>query len=275
MITSCQVCGNATVAGLALCPRCVKTLQHALTNIGVSYADLDRAPTAGVRRRGSATPDPTGTAAAGLRLDPVSAADLDATNTLTTWARVFADDRPQAGQPPRTVPEIAGWLSDNLRSVTTLGWAGDMTRDLLGVEHHLKGVVERLRTGNYLGICGAEHELEDGSTTACTEPVYAHALRPSVTCRCGTTWDAHARRQQLVRDAEDELLPVAGIARLAAVFTGEVNVAKVEARIRQWAHRGDVEVVDIHTISGRPRKVYRVGDVLDLLARDTPQRTTA
>jgi hypothetical protein len=312
--TTCQHCPATTTGGAALCPRCLKTVQHALTNIGASYADLDRVTFGGVRRRGSTASDPTWTRAAAIRLDPLTAADEVATNALTTWARVLIDDRPQAGTMPRTVPELAIWLSDHLRSISTLGWAGDMARDLLDAERQLKRVTERLRTGNYLGLCGnviRPEVVHDSRSCACSchlsellsrdapgafacdvpggchpdepavpaelcvQPLYAPTHRSAVTCLCGGTWDVQARRQQLVRAAEDELLPVAGIARLAAVFTGEVNVAKVEARIRQWAARGKVEVADIQRIDGRPRRVYRVGDVLDLLALDTQNRHTA
>ena len=305
--STCHMCPARTTDGLALCARCIKTLHHALTNISANYADLDRAGTGAVRRRGTGVSDPTGATASGIRMDPISAADLDATNTLTTWARVLSDDRPQAGPPPRTVPELATWLSDHLRSIVTLSWAAEMTRDLLGVERLLKDVAEKIHAGNYLGICGhvlQPETVHDARSCGCschlTEPPFGcdvpggchpdEPVVPAVTCtavlygfggsgtvtcpECGTAYDAPARRRQLVRAAEDELLPVAGIARLAAVFSGEANVGRVEERINKWAQRGKVEVADVRTIDGRPRKVYRVGDVLDLLA-NTPDRTSA
>ncbi len=312
----CQMCGARTPSGLALCARCVKTLHHALTNISANYADLDRAGSSAVRRRGSTVSDPTWTRVSAVRIDPVSAADAAATNALTTWGRVLADDRPQAGLPPRTVPELATWLSDHLRSIVTLGWAAEMSRDLLGIERQLKRVAEQIHAGKYLGVCGqvlqpeAVHDARscgcschDVTTyggaapgrcdvpggchpeelvvpaVSCTAVLYAPSERDTVTCQhCGTTWDTQIKRRALVREAEDELLPVAGIARLASVFTGEVNVGRMEERIKKWAQRGKVEVADVRTIDGRPRKVYRVGDVLDLLANpssNTPDRTSA
>lgn len=255
---------------LALCPRCVKTTQHALTNIGANYADLDRIATHGVRRRGSAVSDPTWTRVSAVRIDPITAADHTATNTLTTWARALVDDRPGITAPPITVPELVTWLTDHLGSVTTLPWAGDLSRELLALERALKQVTQRARTGNYLGRCGGRQ----GEGPPCDQPLYAGHEQRTIVCRCGATWDARSRRQQLVRAAEEELLPATSIARLAAVFTGEVNVGRMEERIRKWTQRGRVEAVATHTIDGRPRRVYRVGDVLDLLTEDTPKSAT-
>lgn len=270
-VTTCQHCRTAETAdGLALCPRCLRTGRHALSNIAAYYADLDRVPTGGApRRTRSATPDPTGVAAVAIVLDPVSAADDDATNTLRTWARALVDDRPGISPPPARVPELSAWLADHLGSVATLPWAGDLSRDLLGVERLLKRVAERARTGSYLGACG--HDLGE---QACAQPLYAGHDQRWVTCRCGARWDVGVRRQQLVRAAEDELAPVAVIARLAAVLTGDVSVARLEGRIHKWTQRGRVTHVGTKVIDGRPRRVYRVGDVLDLLTSDTPSRGT-
>lgn len=254
---------------LALCARCLRTGRHALSNIAAYYADLDRVPTSGAPRRSrSATPDPTAVAASAIVIDPVTAADDDATNTLRTWARALVDDRPGISPPPARVPELSAWLAEHLPSVATLPWAGDLSRDLLGVERLLKRVAERARTGNYLGACG--HDLGEDT---CSQPLYAGHEQRWVTCRCGMRWDVEVRRQQLVRAAEEELAPVAVIARLAAVFTGEVSVGRLEVRIRQWSARGKVTHVTTKVIDGRPRKVYRVGDVLDLLTSDTPTRS--
>lgn len=300
---TCTKCTAETADGMALCERCGKTAGHALTNIAAYYADLDRVPTStGFRRRSSSTaPDPTGLAAAVIGVDPVSAADAHVTNTLTTWARVLVDDRPGVGSPPTRVPQLAPWLAERIDSVSTLAWAGDLLRDLLLAERLLKRVAMRARVGNYLGTCGnllRAETMHDGRTCACSchladppfdcdipggcgaeyavleaqhcdQPLYAGREDRWVSCPCGATWDARARRQQLVRAIEDQLAPVAVIAHLAATITGEASVGRLEERIKKWTQRRKVEAVTTQVIDGRPRKVYRVGDVLDLLT-DTP-----
>lgn len=292
---TCQKCAATTADGIALCERCSKTADHALTNIAAYYADLDRVPTdSGFRRRSTTAPDPTGIEAAAVRQDAVSAADEDVTRSLTHWARRLADD------PPSRVPQLVPWLAERLPTIVALDWAGDMLSDLLVSERLLKRVAQRARTGNYLGVCGntvrpeAGHDqrscacschlgpeyacdVPDGcgpeyvvvEAEVCDRPLYAGHDDHWVTCRCGVTWDARARRQQLVRAIEDELAPVSVIARLAVTITGEASVAKVESRLKVWAHRGKITALTTQVIDGRKRKVYRVGDVLDLLA-DTP-----
>jgi hypothetical protein len=302
---TCRKCTAKTADGIALCERCQQTATYALTNIAAYYADLDRVPTSDDnRRRGNSAPDPTGVAAAAVRVDPVTVADQEVTNSLTTWARCLVDDRPGVGLPPARVPQLAPWLSDRLPSIVTLAWAGDMLADLLVSERLLKRVAQRARTGNYLGVCGNQTNIEvvhdwqvcgcschlgDAyvcdvtggcgtdvvlvQTSICDRSLYAGHDDRWVTCGCGATWDARARRQDIVRAIEDQLAPVAIIARLAAAFAGEASVGQVEARIRKWAERKHIRHVTTKVIDGRERRVYRVGDVLDLLA-DTPEQKT-
>lgn len=297
--TACKYCTAETTNGLALCGRCQRTADTALANIAAAYADLALIPLERGLRRGSSTPDPTGIAAAHIVVDPVTEADDAATNTLTTWARCLVLDRPQVGRPPRTVNDLAPWLAKHTITIATLPWAGDYLHGILRTERHLRKVASRADTGSYVGVCGNEitasrrHDetscwcachlggdecepeygpdgcgREYGEITAetCTEPLYAPRAAALVRCRCGANWDVRARRQALVRQAEDELAPVAVIAHLAAVFSGEASVGTLEARIRQWAKREEIRHVTTKVIDGRPRKVYRVGDVLDMLA---------
>lgn len=304
--TTCQHCTAETSNGLVLCSRCRRTLGTALTNTAAYYDDLARVPVrAGVRRRSNTAADPTGISAAAIIRDPIAEADDQATNVLTSWARILVDDRPQVGPPPRTVPDLAPWLGEHTTTIATLAWAGDYLQEMLRIERLLRKVASRADTGSYVGVCGrtvtetrrhdetscwcachleaAECDVPGGcggefgdiAEEICTEPLYAPTHARLVRCRCGASWDVRARRQQLVRQAEDELAPVAAIAYLAAVFTGEVSVGKLESRIRQWVQRNKLTAVTTKVIDGRPKKVYRVGDVLDLLARDTPRRRSA
>lgn len=118
------------------------------------------------------------------------------------------------------------------------------------------------------GGCSPEQPVI--GAVACQRVLYAQAEDRWVNCRdCGSTWDVRGRRELLMRRAEDELAPVAVIAQLAATITGETSVGKIEARIRKWVERNRIKAVTTKVIEGRERRVYRVGDVLDLLA-DTP-----
>lgn len=289
-------CEAKTNPGITLCEKCQRTTEHALTNIVGYYADLDLVPTAGVKRHGNTAADPTGIAAAHIINDPVTEIDDETLDTLTRWAR-----RLNAMRAPLAVPDLAPWLARHLSTIVTTAWAGEMQRDLLRLERRLRKVAARADTGQYVGTCDNVIQPElvhDQRTCACSchlGEVYAcdvpggcgveyavldaqvcghrlYAPRDTRTLKCegcGSFWDVRARRQQLVRAAEDELAPVAVIAHLAALWIGEPSVSKVEGRIRIWVHRKRIRHVTTKVIDGRDRKVYRVGDVLDLLT-DTP-----
>lgn len=291
-------CEAKTNPGIRLCEKCQQTTTYALTNIATYYADLDLVPTMGVKRRGNTAADPTGIAAAHIIRDPVAEIDDETLDTLARWAR-----RLHAGRAPRAVPDLAPWLTRHLSTIVTTAWAGEMLRDLLRLERRLRKVAARADTGQYVGTCDNEIQPElihDQQTCACAchldeafacdvpggcgveyavleaqlcgHPLYAPRDTHSLKCRgCGSFWDVRARRQALVRKAEDELAPVAVIAHLAALWIGEPSVAKVEGRIRIWVHRKRIRHVTTKVIDGRDRKVYRVGDVLDLLT-DTPTK---
>lgn len=299
-MSSCTKCTADTSDGIVLCGRCRTTAYYALANIAAFYADLDMVPTTGVvRRRSNTAADPTGLAAARIVRDPVTEVDDAAVETLNRWASHLA------GRAPRAVPDLAPWLTKHLDQVATAAWAGAFLAELLVLERRLRKVAARADTGSYVGICGRVVEesrrhdetscwcschLQDGEcdvpggcgrdvgeieAVTCTEPLYARRDAQLVRCRCGASWDVRARRQQLVRDAEDRLAPVAVIAHLVAVFTGETSVGRIEARIRQWVQRDRVSHVTSQVIEGRPRRVYRVGDVLDLLTSDTRKQRSA
>jgi LSD1 subclass zinc finger protein len=189
-----------------------------------------------------------------------------------------------------------------MTAIAGLPGAGLLVAELLGLERRLRKIAARADTGQYVGACGNVTRAEvvhDQRSCACachlgpeyvcdvpegcgaeyvvlepevcTRPLYATRGAGWVRCACGASWDVRARRHQLVRDAEDELAPVAVIAHLAALWIGEPSVAKVENRLKVWVHRQKIKAVTTQVIDGRTRKVYRVGDVLDLLT-DTPAK---
>ncbi len=300
---SCDHCTADTPDGIVLCDRCRKTASVSLTNIAAYYSDLDRVPTTGgQRRRSNTAPDPTGGAVSAAGVDPVTEVDYLATSTITTWARCLHDDRyGLVRTPPIGVPALSGWLEAYLPTIASLEWAGQMLSELLVLERRLRRVVSGADTGQFVGHCenqvspeqnhgaatcacachqaldepcdmpgGCSPEVVTIEAQTCGEPLYAATGDRWVRClACNSTWDAPARRRQLVLSAQDELAPVAVLAHMAAAFIGEESVGKLEARIRQWVQRSKLEGRGTKVYEGRPRKVYRMGDVLDLLT-DTP-----
>jgi hypothetical protein len=89
-------------------------------------------------------------------------------------------------------------------------------------------------------------------------------------CRtCGTFWSVAQRRDQVIAQARDALLPVAVIARaVVQLLEGEPSQQRLEARLRKWVERGLLDDYGVRVLEGRPRRVYRLGDVIDRLTRE-------
>lgn len=297
---TCTHCGAATTDHLALCPRCQTTLTVALVNVPAYRADLERIrPGERVRRRGVHTSTPP------TRLDPPVrdriAETMDAVDsTIATWCRALADDRPTITAPPTGYRLQCAWLEQHIATIATLEWAAEALRDLLAAERLLLRELDRSDTGWYAGQCGnvlAEERVHDGRTCACgchdggpcdipdggCHP--EQVLIPAVVCerglygvpghgwvhcpKCGSTWDAGARRAILLREARHEVAPVAVIARaVVGLVDTEVSVERLANRIDQWVRRGRLSDLGVRVLDGQHRRVYRLGEVFDLVMRE-------
>lgn len=296
MSLTCDHCTAEVTNGLALCARCQQTLTVALVNVAAYHADVLRIqPGQRVKVRSSYKSSPPPSSAA---YDPISAAAAEVDNTIGTWSRVLADDRPEAGQPPKTTTLRCGWLEHHIPSIATLAWANALLRDMLAAERALRRILDKADTGWYAGKCGwvlAEERPHDGFTCACachqgeTCDVAGgcgdEVVLPAVACQrglyatpdnnwircpeCGTTWQVGQRREQLLTEARDEVAPIRIIAKvLVGLLDNEVSEERLAKRIDKWVERGQLTSLGVRVIDKRPRRVYRVGDVWDTLTRE-------
>lgn len=273
---SCQHCTAETTNGLALCGRCQRTLARALGNVTSYHSDLFTLapPPAGVRRNGD-TKDPTGSMVARLGTsDPVGDLADRARNTLSTWVRALVEDRPGVTWPGNSVSAMAQRLSQHLRSIATVSWAGEFAREVIRLELDLRRFVEANKERWYAGVCGW---INDPSTPEvfCTRVLYADPDQERVRCPiCQTSWPVAERRAILLDEARNVETNVATIARaLVTLLDGEPSQARLERKINKWIERGRIERRGHVDTDGRIRKTYRLGDVLDLLLA-TPDPTT-
>lgn len=299
--TTCRHCTATITNGSALCAASQQTLRVALVNAAAYYADLDRIrPGSGVRVRSSyvSTPPP-GTNAAPDKI----AAVLEATDGMVSgWARILVDDRPQAGPPPTNTGSALGWLESHTPSIANLDWAGEFIRDVIASEKTMRRLLDQSDTGWYAGKCGATLKPErphDGFTCECACHLGVECDLPecvpgtiaAVSCdrglygtqgvswiycpQCGATHDATTLRDNLMREARAELAPVSVVARaVVGLLDTETSVAKLANRIDQWVSRGRLHDLGVRVLvpGGKPQRVYRIGDVFDLLGapKDEP-----
>jgi len=203
--------------------------------------------------------------------------------------------------PGLDVKHACAWLEHHRKSILTLEWAAELLRDLLAAERLLRRILDKADTGWYAGTCGHEiapERVHDDTSCGCgchhgydqcdemmgeTGCGREYEVLPATTCErglyatigvnwvrcpeCGRTWDVSARRDMMMREARDRAAPVSVIARaVVGLFEHEVSVERLANRIDQWVSRKRLMDVGVRVLEdGKPHRVYRVGDVFDLM----------
>ncbi|WP_293785018.1 hypothetical protein [uncultured Aeromicrobium sp.] len=297
---NCLHC-TAPTAGTTLCNACRTTLKVALDNIASYHGELlsigNSATPIRARRAGHADSVLTAiTSDNAPRPDDPDMAAAETKNLITTWARIILEENPPATYPADTVRALVGFLIRHLRTIATADWADQITTDMLTLERRIRRIVERGRGRWYAGICsailraerphdglscacachnavgtpcdieggcGLEYDTVDGEI--CERDLYAIPGYSYVRCPdCKTQHSVAARRATLLAEARETLLPLSVISTVCVtLLEDEPSVERLLKRLRKWAERGDLIWAD-HDGGTR---LYRVGDVLDLLAR--------
>lgn len=207
--------------------------------------------------------------------------------------------------PIDTTTSMCAYLLRMASTIAAEMWAPDLLDELLDLEKRLRKFVDRPSERWYAGICGnplADDREHNGTTCGCDchnavglpcdvpggcgleyavvpgarcdYPLWAAPGTPFVRCReCGHTWATTERKATLLDEARDRVLTLEVILQIAETLgTPAMRSPKNPERVRQWAARGKVRVLGERVVHGKPRPIYRVGDVLDLLdpPRDTP-----
>jgi hypothetical protein len=273
---TCMWCTAEVTNGLALCQRCQVTLSVSLVNVAAYFADVDKIrPGQRVKVRSAyrSAPPPS--------IEPAHdkiAQALDDTATIVYgWARNLEDDRPGVlKELPLSTESRCGWLEAYVASIATLEWAGECVREIRECERDLKRILDRADTGKYVGVCGNEigREEYDGETYPinCQRHLYLPATANWVTCpECGRSWDGKDRQKEMLAQARDELAPIRVIASVVVHLSDdEPSVERLTRRIEKWVDRGRLQDYGVRVLEGRPRRVYRIDDVLRLAL---PKRT--
>lgn len=271
MKTTCMWCTAETSNGLALCQRCQTTLSVSLVNVAAYFADVDRIrPGQRVKVRSAyrSAPPPA--------VEPAPDRIAEALDHVATivfgWCQNLEDDRPGVTPELPTLTERrCGWLEGCVTSIATLPWAADCLREIRDCERMLKTILDRSDTGRYVGVCGNEigrSEL-DGEvvSVSCPRHLYLPPTTDWVTCpECGRSWNGKERQAAMVAMARDELAPIRVIASvIVQLVEEESSVERLTRRIEQWVQREKLNDYGVRVLDGRPRRVYRIDDVLKLV----------
>lgn len=274
---NCLNC-TATTTGLALCNRCIETLTIACVNVAAYYGDVEKIqPGQGVRSRST----PKSTPPPGFepeRIDRISETLDHVTVIVVGWARNLVDDRPGSGPMPTTFVRVVGWLESHRNTIATLEWAAECLREMVDCERRLQRLLDRSDTGRFVGQCSAHiGDDADGEAVLCDRALYASDSVSWVRCpQCGVQHEVEERRRILAEATRDEKAPVRTIARvIVGLLPEESSEEKLTRRIEKWIERGKLEDYGVRVLDGRPRRVYRIGDVLDMLTGELKAKVPA
>jgi hypothetical protein len=200
-------------------------------------------------------------------------------NTMTTWARVIADE--QFGSTwvcmDNPVAEAAAWLAGHVDAIRQHPAAREAFGELERACRQLERLVDRHGDNRHLvGVCD------------CGKILYAPWDWTVIQCKettCGAVWKLADGQDILLRHLDDKLLTAAETARLAAYLDTDRSQEQIRKLINKWAERGQIgshghvlrepteaELRDDPDAGTVTVPTFRFGEIRDRLAQ-TPRRT--
>lgn len=240
---TCPRCGRPMSDTAYVCGGCDNKLAAELTatsdllpEMAVTVARLDRIGQAG--RSTGENPLP-------VNLDAANA-EAAVNNVFTTWARIVVDERGLV-----VVGEVALWLAGQVTWLRYRPEADEAYDELHDACRLVARTIDIPVPRWYAGPCECGVEL------------YAASQAMVVRCQvdeCRREYDARERKAWLLEQARDVLAHAGWIAAAASALGEPVTADMIYGYVRRGrllAHGRDL----------RARPLYRVGDVLDVLAR--------
>lgn len=257
-ICTAPKCGKPAPNG-HLCGSCraqlvddLRALPGVFAQLDITISRQDRLGDSSRRAAGDERPLPMRVFAMEARRD-ISA-------TLVIWALHVAARQGRVRGAARWFEprQTAIWLATRIADVDSDPLAGTLADEIGWARVLGRRAVDKPLELKYAGPCDA-----------CQEDLYAHPNAPEIECRqCAAAYRVEARRDWLLKAAEDHLLTATEISRaLPGLLPRDDNGRQpplTAAMIRGWAHRGRLSQHPAHP--SQPNwPLYRVGDVLDLV----------
>jgi hypothetical protein len=177
-------------------------------------------------------------------------------NTVSTWARDFAEANTHLTLTATTVEEAAAWMAQFPTLLAMHPAAVELHDELVSLVRQINRVIDRPADRVYVGPCGGSF-----AGVPCDQPLFGRGGWHEVRCHaCGTEWSVEDRREWMLSTLEDKR---ATSGQLVTLVTAN-GVPITASTIRSWVARGKLASVGSDE-GGRP--TYRVGDVLDVIHR--------
>lgn len=237
-------CGTDT--DMYLCAGCASTLRSdlgavewLLSELNVTYSRQHRfGALVGSLARSAESPVPYHQRA--------SDTALALRSELVTWFRLMRGDKRAVGDEEG----MAHWLGHHITMIRSHPSAGELAIGINQVVGTAHSVIDRPADTWYAGPC------------ECGEDLNARSKQGSVSCSsCGQVYDIEARRSELLRAIEDQLVTTSELCRALTMLGRELS----NEQVRKWASRGKLTQRPPHPNDPKRRPRYRIGDVVDLL----------
>lgn len=279
MTPICQ-CGQPAPDAF-LCRRCASVLERILAELPATLDDLQTTITRQSRTSKGGGGKPTKASEAPLPFDVHASEVLDRTrNGMSTWIRHVCEVRgvplPAIGDPlrPASNGAMATWLVTHIQSILADEWAPQLLADLKQLQYELRAAVDN-REYRYAGPCTAVLQMGEvyevspdvvairpTTRETCGAPLRVRTGGKTITCRtCGAEYDLAERMVTVLAKIRGEM----ATGQDAAYLLSDALQTRITwASIRKMEHAGHVAFV---TTDDEDRKLYLIGDILDVLAR--------
>lgn len=194
-------------------------------------------------------------------------------NTVTTWARVVADEKPARLPDTDSVGILAAWLTGHVEWLRHHPDGHEAIDELTACIRRAQQVIDVRPDRIYAGPCGVTGEKPVGPICAacshasckaihpCGQDLYADPMSAVVTCHaCGQRYDVAQRKAWLMEAARDYLASASEASALCYKMLGDLVTT---AMIRGYVRRGKLASHAARLEHGREVALYRIGDVID------------
>lgn len=173
-------------------------------------------------------------------------------NTISTWARVFAEENPHLVFEPETVEDAARWMTQFPDLLADHPAAVEMYADIHEAVKEARRVVDRPAERVFAGRCDFVMNDEE-----CNTRLFAVAHRYEVSCpTCGTEYRVEERRAEILKWLRGERATARVITDALKNFA---NIGINMKSIRTWARRG---LIPNYASEGEV-PVHQIGETLD------------
>jgi len=178
--------------------------------------------------------------------------------TLATWASTIAGRWGMTEELLATADAAANWLLRHHRRLCGTEISGQAYHQILTAVRSAEWAIDRPADRVFAGPC---------NTGDCMADLYGRVGAYTVNCQeCGAEHNLDERREWLLQHLDDRLVHAGLLAGLLTMLDRQVT----SSMIRNWAARGRL-LSRWHDARGRP--LYRVGDVIDIVAPETRRPT--